>query len=201
MNIVNRVIMIVASLLVFAFGSITFLLLTGIVVPQNSYLQDILAAYRAFQALALLRGAASNTLTIISLVVALVGLAVLILELWGPVRQVFRKREAAHYLIRHDALGEVTVGRSTVRDWVQHDAETVPGVVHAQAAVREGKDGLRVATRVSLAWNAEAPTVGQVLQERIRESVQTHLGLPVSEVRVTAQAAPLAKESARPRVA
>lgn len=201
MNIVNRVVMIVASVLVFAFGAITFLLLTGIVVPRNSYLRDILAAYRALQAIALLRGTADNTAIIIALLLALVGLAVLVLELWGPVGQVFRKREAKHYVVRHDPLGEVTVGRSAVRDWVQHDAESVPGVMHAEPEVKAGKDGLRVATRVSLAWDADAPSVGQVLQERIKESVQTHLGLPVAEVRVTAQTAPLAKEPARRRVA
>ncbi|MGE5335089.1 MAG: hypothetical protein ACM3N4_10350, partial [Nitrososphaerota archaeon] len=87
MNIVNRVIMIVVSLIVFAFGTITFLLLTGTVVPANQTLRDVLSLYRALQALALLRGASGNTAIIIALVVALIGLAVLILEIVGPIRR------------------------------------------------------------------------------------------------------------------
>ena len=54
-----------------------------------------------------------------------------------------------------------------------------------------------ISTRASLAWDADAPAVGQLLQERIKESVQTQLGLPVSEVHVTAQTAPIIKEQRR----
>jgi hypothetical protein len=201
MNIVNRVIMIVVSLLVFVFGATTFLLLTGIVVPRNQTLRDILALYSALRAVALLRGAAGNTVILIALFLLLIGLAFLILELWGPVGRIFRKREAKQYVVRHDALGDVTVGRTMVRDWVQHEAEAVPGVMAAEPEVKIGKNGLRLSTRASLAWDADAPAVGQELQERIKESVQTHLGLPVAEVRVTAQTAPLAKEPTRRRVA
>lgn len=201
MNIVNRVIMIVAGLIVFAFGAITFLLLSGIVVPSNSYLRAILAAYSAWRAIALLRGATGNTAIIVALVLALVGLVILVAELVGPVRLLFRGREVKHYVVRRDALGQVTVGRSMVRDVVQHEAEAIPGVLHAEPSVKDGKDGLHVSTRASLAWDADAPSIGQTLQERIKESVQTHLGLPVAEVRVTAQTEPLPKEPPRRRVA
>lgn len=202
MNIVNRVIMIVASLIVFSFGTITFLLLTGIVIPANETLRNLLALYRAFQAVALLRGTPNNAAIIISLLVALVGLAVLVLELWRPVGRLFgRRSQGKSYVVRQDATGRVTVDRTMVRDWVQHEAEATPGVVHAKPSVKDGKDGLHVSTLASIAWDADAPSVGQMLQERIKDSVQTHLGLPVAEVRVSAQTAPLAKESQRPRVA
>ncbi|MGE5333846.1 MAG: hypothetical protein ACM3N4_04035, partial [Nitrososphaerota archaeon] len=92
------------------------------------------------------------------------------------------------------------VDRTMVQNWVQHEAETIPGVVHAEPDVRDGKDGLHVDTRASIAWDADAPGVGQALQERIKDSVQAHLGLPVAEVRVAAQTAPLAKEAPRRRV-
>lgn len=201
MHIVNRVIMIVIGLLVFSFGAITFLLLTGIVIPANQALRNLLALYRAFQAVALLRGAANNTAIIISLLVALIGLALLIAELWGPVRRAFGSRQGKSYVVSQDAMGRVTVGSTMVRDWVQHEAEATPGVVHAKPTVKDGKDGLHVSTRASIAWDADAPSVGQLLQERIKDSVQTHLGLPVAEVQVSAQTAPLAKEAPRRRVA
>jgi uncharacterized alkaline shock family protein YloU len=201
MNIANRVIMIVASLGIFLFGTITFVLLTGIVVPSNQTLRNILAVYTALRALALLRGANGNTAILIALALAAVGLGVLVLELWGPVGLLLHKRYEKRYLVHQDALGQVTVERSMVRDVVQHEAQAVPGVLHAEPSVKDGKDGLHVSTRASLAWDADAPGTGQILQERIRESVQTHLGLPVAEVRVTAQTAPLPKEPPRRRVA
>lgn len=201
MDIANRVIMIVASLVTFLFGTITFLLLTGIVVPGNQTLRDIVTLYATLRALALLRGATGNAAILIALVVAAIGLAVLVIELWGPVGRLFRRRTDKRYVVRRDALGQVTVERSMVRNVVQHEAEAVPGVLHAEPGVRDGKDGLHLSTRASLAWDTDAPGTGQILQERIKESVQTHLGLPVAEVDVTAQTAPLPKASARRRVA
>lgn len=76
-----------------------------------------------------------------------------------------------------------------VRAVVRHVAEEVPGVVHVDPDVRDGADGLHLAARASLGWDADAPALGQILQERIKEAVQTQLGLPVAAVRVTAQAA------------
>jgi uncharacterized alkaline shock family protein YloU len=201
MNIVNRAIMIVASLSVFLFGMIIFVLLTGIVVPGNQTLRNILALYSALRAVALLRGASGNTAILIALMLAAIGLAVLVLELWGPVRLLFIGRQDKRYVIRRDTHGQVTIGRSMVRDVVQHEAEAVPGVLHAEPSVQDGKDGLRVYTRASLVWDADTPGTGQILQERIRESVQNHLGLPVAEVNVVAQTAPLPKEPPRRRVA
>jgi uncharacterized alkaline shock family protein YloU len=201
MDIANRVIMIVASLITFLFGAIIFILLTGIVVPNNQTLRNILALYSALRAVALLRGASGNAAILIGLVVAIVGLAALGLELWGPLGLLLHRSRDKRYLIRRDALGQVTVERSMVRDVVQHEAQLVPGVLHAEPSVKDGKDGLHVSTRASLAWDADTPSTGQILQERIKESVQTHLGLPVAEVHVTAQTAPLPKEPPRRRVA
>lgn len=202
MNIFNRIVMFLLSFILFAFGAIVFLLLTGLVVPNNPYLRDILALYNAWRAIALLRGAATNIAVLLALILAVIGLVVVILELL-PMGRLFRQREAKEYVVRQDTMGQVTLGRSMVRDLVQHVAETVPGVVHADPQVKDRADGLHLSTRVSLAWDADAPSTGQRLQEQIKESVQTQLGLPVAEVRVTAQAAPVVKEQRRrvPRVA
>lgn len=196
MNIFNRIVMFLLSFILFAFGTITFLLLTGIVVPQNSYLRAILALYNAWRAIALLRGASTNIAVLIALILAVVGLVLVILEVL-PMGRVFRRREAKQYIVRQDTIGQVTLGRSMVRDLVQHVAEAVPGVVHAEPEVHDRPDGLHLTTRASLAWDADAPAVGQLLQERIKEAVQTQLGLPVAEVRVTAEAAPIVKEQRR----
>ena len=136
-----------------------------------------------------------------SLLVALIGLGLLVIELWGPVKSAIGSGQGKSYVVRQDATGRVTVGSTMVRDWVRHEAEATPGVVQAKPTVKDGKDGLHVSTLASIAWDADAPGVGQMLQERIKESVQTHLGLPVAEVRVSAQTAPLSKDTPRPRVA
>ncbi len=185
MYIFNRVIMVLLSLLIFAFGTATFLLLTGIVVPANRYLRAILALYSAYRAVALLSAATPNAAIMIAFLVGLVGLILLVLELL-PVGRLFRRPEGKPYVVRQDTLGEVTVDRSMVRDLVEHEATSLPGVVHAEPHVHDGPDGLRIAVHASLAWDAEAPSVGQSLQERIKDSVQTHLGLPVAQVQVTA---------------
>lgn len=203
MNIFNRIVMLVLAIIVFAFGATTFLLLTGIVVPENSYLRAILALYSAWRAVALLRGATTNIAVLVALLLAIVGLVVIILEVL-PLGRLFRRREPKQYVVRQDSLGQVTLGRSMVRDLVQHVAEDVPGVVHAdEPEVKDGADGLRISTRASLAWDADAPAVGQQLQERVKDSVQTQLGLPVAEVHVTAQTTPVVKDQRRrtPRVA
>jgi uncharacterized alkaline shock family protein YloU len=201
MNIVNRVLMIIAALVIFIFGLTSFLLLTGIVVPANQTLRNVLTLFKTLQALALLRGTPNNAAIIIALLLALIGLALLVLELWGPIQRLLGVGQAKCYVVRQDSLGQVTVDRTMVRDWVQHEAESVPGVVHAEPEVKYGKDGLHVSTRAAIAWDADAPGVGEVLQQRIKDAVQTHLGLPVAEVRVSAQSAPLVTETPRRRVA
>ncbi len=196
MNIFNRIIMLLLSLILFAFGTLTFLLLTSIIIPDNPYLRGVLALYNAWRTVALLRGGSANIAVLIALVLAIVGLVVLVLELL-PLGRLFRRREAKQYVVRQDSLGQVTLGRSMVRDLVQHVAEEVPGVSHAEPEVKDSADGLHISTRASLAWDADAPAVGQQLQEHIKDAVQAQLGLPVAEVHVTAQTTPVIKEQRR----
>ena len=196
MTIFNRIVMLLLSFTLFAFGAITFLLLTGLVAPRNSYLRSILALYFAWRAAALLGGATGNIAALLALGMAAIGFVLVVLELL-PLGRLVRRRETEQYIVRQDTMGQVALGRSMVRDLVQHVAETTPGVVHAEPTVKNRADGLHLSTRASLVWDADAPAVGKLLQERIKESVQTLLGLPVAEVRVIAQTTPAIKEQRR----
>lgn len=197
MDVVNRILMSLFALILFVFGAMTFLLLTGIVIPSNPYLRAILALYMAWRTLALLRGASTNIAVLIAFGLLLVGLILLVLELL-PIGTLLRRRsEEKKYLVRQDTLGQVTVQRSMVSEVVQHVAGTVPGVTRAAATVKDGADGLHIATSTSLAWDADAPSVGHLLQERIKEAVQTQLGLPVADVRVTVERTPVVNEQHR----
>jgi hypothetical protein len=198
MNVFNRIVMILLSLVLFAFGTMTFLLLTHIVVPNNSFLRDILSLYTAWQAVALLNGLGNSFSIVIAFILGLIGLVVLILELI-PFGRIFVGQPAKQYVVHHDPLGEVTVAQSMVRDLIQHETIATPGVtqVVAEPQVKDSPNGLRVSTRAALSLDASAPGVGQVLQERIKESIQNHLGLSVAEVSVATQAAPPPKPTGR----
>jgi uncharacterized alkaline shock family protein YloU len=202
MNIFNRIVMLLLSFIVFAFGTTVFLLFTGIVIPQNAFLRAILALYNAWRAVAALQGS-TNIALLIAIGLMVVGLVLLVLELLPLGRLTFGRREPAQYIVRQDSLGQVTLERSMVQDHVRHVAESIPGVTHAETEVHDAADGLHLTTHASLAWDAVAPDLGQQLQEQIKDSVQTQLGLPVAEVRVAAQTAPIRKERRErtPRVA
>jgi len=132
MNVFNRIVMVLVSLAVFALGTMAFLLLTRIVVPNNSFLQDILALYAAWQAVALLKGLNANISIVIAFVLGLIGLVVLVLELI-PFGRIGRGRSAKRYVVHQDPLGEVTVAQSMVRELIQHETIATPGVTQVVA--------------------------------------------------------------------
>ena len=104
MNTFNRIFMTLLGLIIFAFGVIPFLLLTGLVTPGRGYLRDILALYNAWRAVALLRGATTNIAVLVPLILMVIGLVLIVLELL-PLRRAFSPRtETKQYVVRDDAL-------------------------------------------------------------------------------------------------
>ncbi len=183
MNIFNRIMMILLSLAALAFGVIELLLLTKAIQPINVSPGGVLLPQWSF--MAQFHGADVTTATIVSIILAIVGLIIIILEV------IPGGREQPQFVVKEDNLGQVTVARSSVRDLVQHEAMAVPEVIETRQTVGEDGKGLRVHVRSSLSPDADAPQVGQMLQERIQESLQRHIGLPVVEVRVETQIQPL----------
>jgi len=74
---------------------------------------------------------------------------------------------------------------------------TIPGVVETRQTVDKGRDGLRVQVRALLLPEVDAPAVGQTLQEKVQQSIQGHIGLPVTEVQVATQLEPFEKPRRR----
>jgi hypothetical protein len=190
-NAVNRIIMLLLSAAALAFGIITLLLLSGAIRPRDVSPGGALA--NQWESIASTRGSVATTLAIIAVVVAVLGLILLILELLP------RRREPRRYLVRRDGLGAVTVARRSVRDLVQYEAVRVPGVMEVEPEVRDRRNGLHIYARTSLAPEAEAATVGQLLQEKIQATVQRHIGLPVAQVQVATQIEPLSGQGRRVR--
>ena len=73
MNIVNRILMILAALVILAFGIISFLLFSNIITPSSSFFRNTLALYYAWLTLLQLRGVSSTALQVIAVVIGLVG--------------------------------------------------------------------------------------------------------------------------------
>lgn len=192
MNVFNRLIMILLSLAALAFSSIVFLLVGGVVQPEQVSTGDfLLGPWRFF---AQLNSTNATIAVVLFVLVVIAALILLILEL-----NIFR-RKAAQLVVRQDSLGNVTVARNSVRRLVGYEAATVPGVVETRQVVNEGRNGLRVTVRALLLPEVDAPEVGHTLQEKVQQAIQTHIGLPVAEVQVATQIEPFEHRGRQRRV-
>ncbi len=189
MNVFNRMIMILLSLGAIAFSSIVFLLVGGVVRPtQVSPGGYLLGLWSYF---AQLNPANATIAVVVCAFVVLVAVIVLLLELN------ILGREPAQFVVREDTLGKVTVARSSVRKLVGYEAASVAGVIETRQAVDKGRAGLRVRVRALLLPDVDAPAVGHTLQEKLQQSIQGHIGLPVAEVQVATQLEPFEKPRRR----
>jgi len=189
MNVFNRSFMILLSLIAIAFSIIVFLLVGGVVRPTQVSPGGLLLGLWSF--FAQLNPTNTTTAVIVCALVVIVAVIVFILELN------ILGREPAQFVVREDSLGKVTVARSSVRRLVGYESMTIPGVVETRQTVDKGRDGLRVQVRALLLPEVDAPAVGQTLQEKVQQSIQGHIGLPVTEVQVATQLEPFEKPRRR----
>jgi len=189
MNVFNRSFMILLSLIAIAFSIIVFLLVGGVVRPTQVSPGELLLGLWSF--FAQLNPTNATIAVIVCALVVIVAVIVFILELN------ILGREPAQFVVREDSLGKVTVARSSVRRLVGYESMTIPGVVETRQTVDKGRDGLRVQVRALLLPEVDAPAVGQTLQEKVQQSIQGHIGLPVTEVQVATQLEPFEKPRRR----
>ena len=183
------VIMILLSLVAIAFSIIVFLLVGGVVRPTQVSPGGLLLGLWSF--FAQLNPTNATIAVIVCALVVIVAVIVFILELN------ILGREPAQFVVREESLGKVTVARSSVRRLVGYESMTIPGVVETRQTVDKGRDGLRVQVRALLLPEVDAPAVGQTLQEKVQQSIQGHIGLPVTEVQVATQLEPFEKPRRR----
>jgi hypothetical protein len=189
MNVFNRIIIILLSLAAIAFSIIVFLLVGGVVRPtQVSPGGLLLGLWSLF---AQLNPTNATIAVVVFALVVIVALIVFILEL-----NIIR-RKPAPFLVREDSLGRVTVAHSSVHKLVGYESATVPGVIATRQIVDKGPDGLRVRVRALLLPEVDAPAVGHILQEKVQQSIQGHIGLKVAEVHVATQLEPFEKPRRR----
>ena len=178
-NAFNRILLLVLGALALVAGVIALLLVTQVIHPADVSPGGVLKDF--WQGIANLSDGSAIPAVIISILLALAGLVLIVIELLpGP-------REAPTYVVRKDGLGTVTVARKSVRQVVQYEAAQINGVREVHPEVSNGADGLHIVAHASLAPDAEAPAVGEQLQVTIKEAVQRHLGLPVADVQIHTQ--------------
>jgi len=178
-NVFNRILLLVLGALALVAGVIALLLLIPVIHPVDVSPGGLLQDF--WRGIATLSGASAIIAVVVSILVALAGLALIVVELLpGP-------REAPTYVVRKDGLGTVTVARKSVRQVVQYEAAQIAGVREVRPEVRNGADGIHIIAHASLAPDTVAPEIGEQLQVNIKEAVQRHLGLPVAEVQVHTQ--------------
>jgi hypothetical protein len=186
MNILNRVLVILFTLLVIAASSLVLAVILELVAPQRlrvPLLSDVLEPFAEMQpppqtvAIAIAAGL---------LVLALV---VLIAELTPPARD-------KKLTIKKDDLGRVTVSENGLRRLADREAALVPGVMEARSELYESKQGLRVKSRVSVDPGSDAPQLTDQVRDRIKGALERHFGR-VAEVAVDAQIEPLDRKKRR----
>jgi hypothetical protein len=186
MNVFNRIVVILLSLLLLIGAVLVLLFVLGVVPPQqiipagiaNTPLGQWLAGFANLPANARL------TTTAIAALVALLSLILLYFELRPAPRD-------DTIVIREDGLGRVTVRKDSVHDLVLHTASSMDDVLQVHPTIRRRDEGLDIRCRASLRPESSVQTVSEELQTRVKEAVQRHLGLQVANVEVQAQLQPL----------
>ena len=182
MNVFNRIFMILLCLVAIAFSILVFLLVGGVIRPAQVSPGGFL--FNLWSFFAQLNQADATIAVVIFALVVIIAVILLIFELN------ILGREPAQFVIRNDSLGQVTVASSSVRRLVGYEAKSIEGVVETRQTVEKGRDGLRVNIRALLVPEVDAPEVGHILQEKVQQSIQGHIGLPVTEVQVATQLEP-----------
>nr|BBH94978.1 hypothetical protein KTA_31770 [Thermogemmatispora argillosa] len=180
-NIFNRLLILLLSLAALVVGVALILLEAGLVTAAQVSPGGFLL--RQWEFLSHLNQADATTATLVGVGLALVGLILLIVELLPG------KRPPAQFVIQHDSRGMVAVTRSSVNELVRYVAGTVPGILETRGAVRQEQQGLRVRVQAAIAPDVAAPEVGKTLQEKLQQTLQHHLGLPVARVEIATQVA------------
>jgi hypothetical protein len=191
MNTFNRIAMLLLSLAALVFGVVALLLVSGLVTPANVSSGGIFLNLWSF--FAHLNPTDAITATLVSAIVAVVGLIVFILELLPG------RRKPRDFVVKKDGLGKVTIKGTSVQDLVRYEASSMPEVIDARPTADTGPNGLHVQVQAELSPNTDAVKVAEALQEKIQHSIQHHTGLPTAEIQVMTQIEPF-KHTERKRV-
>jgi hypothetical protein len=183
-TVFNRLLIVLLGLVVLVGAAIVLLTALGLLQPASAapagpWFVDRLAPFAQLD----------PTLWVwtVAVSVALIVLALLVLfiELWP------RSRAPQRITLKDDASGRVTVALDGLRELVEREAGHVAGIERTRAQVAETPEGLQISCRISVDPSSSVPQMTDDLRQRLKTSVEHHVGLTVSRVYVDAQVAPL----------
>jgi len=186
MNIFNRIMVIIGSILLIT-GSCSLLLITiGVLDPQEWVFAPWHQIFIPFTQLDPSRG---WSVVVICLGVLIMGALLLFVEL-RP-----HSTKVPTLIIEKDGLGHITASIRSVQDLVNREAENIEGVQESLTHVQDSSRGIHLRCRLSVAPQASASQLGQQVQERIKAAVAHYLGKPVLGINLQTQMAPLTKNT------
>lgn len=131
-----------------------------------------------------LHGAAISA---VSIGVALLALCFIWLELRTVVRPLPR------LVLSRGSLGEVAINLDQISRLAQREAEHVSGVREVETIAQTNKGGIDVKQKVSVEPEMAYMPLAEQVQQRVKKSLEHHLGFPVASVEVLLQHASLRK--------
>lgn len=123
----------------------------------------------------------------ISLAVAVLALA----AAWLELRTFARPRP--RLVLSRGGLGEVAINLDQISSLAQRETEHVSGVREVETSAHALKDGINVKQTVSVEPEMAYMPLAEQVQQRVKRSLEHHLGFPVARVEVLLQHASLRK--------
>ena len=125
------------------------------------------------------------------LAVAFVVLLAALLLLWLELRTVVRP--LPRLVLSSGGLGEVAINLDQISRLAQREAEHVSGVREVETVAHALKGGINVKQKVSVEPEMAYLPLAELVQQRVKKSLEHHLGFPVASVEVLLQHASLRK--------
>lgn len=96
-------------------------------------------------------------------------------------------------VLSRGALGDVTIRVDQVGKLAQREAEHVSGVREVKTSAQAGRAGIVVRQQIVVEPQFVFAMLAAQVQERVKQSLEHHLGLPVNRVQVMLQPTPMRK--------
>jgi uncharacterized alkaline shock family protein YloU len=191
-NHFNRV-LVIAFLLVLAAGSLSLGAAVAADLIHGSGFTSGSAAGVVAHAIDSLAAGAHAWLATHALAALGLGATVALLSLfllWIELRHVLAQPQL---VLSRGHLGQVAISLDQIGILAQHEAESVEGVREVRTVAQAHKAGINVQQTVAVEPEQPLPALAEQIQQRVKQSLEYHLGFPVAAVRVQLQQASLSK--------
>jgi hypothetical protein len=190
--IFNRLLIILLALVVLAAASIVLLTAFGLiqpsaVAPAGAWFVDRLVPIAQLDPTLLPWSVG------VSLALVVLALLLLFVELRPG------SRTPRHLTLKDDDIGQVTMTLDGVRGLMEHEASRVPGVERSRGQVEEMPTGLQISCRVAIDPGSSVLEVTEALRQRLKTSVEHHVGLAVTRISIDAEVTQVATADTRHR--